>query len=151
MSVPLFSPAFVPQPDARPTLRSLVFGLLAGVGCTALVLLLTALLGQPFRGFRWPGWDPVLFLLFVAGPPIEEWLFRGLPLRLLARRGGSLAAYALLSTLVFAAVHLTGSLPWTQFLVGLTCFFVAARFGWRTSIVTHLTFNSLIFCAVIGG
>ena len=75
----------------------------------------------------------------------------GLPLRLLARRGGSLAAYALLSTLVFAAVHLTGSLPWTQFLVGLTCFFVAARFGWRTSIVTHLTFNSLIFCAVIGG
>ena len=93
---------------------------------------------------------PLLLLLVVNVLPIfEEWIFRGILLEEIALRSRSKLAGVLLSSLIFAAFHLSNPGTYPAFAVPLVgaglllgaCYLLSGLMG---AIITHNAYNSIL-------
>ncbi len=100
---------------------------------------------------------PLLLLVMVNVLPIfEEWIFRGIILEEVARRTRSKWLGVGVSTLVFAAFHLSNPGTYPAFAIPLlgaglllgACYLVSGLAG---AIITHSAYNSILVILVILG
>ena len=100
---------------------------------------------------------PLLLLVAVNVLPIfEEWIFRGIILEEVARRARSKWLGVVVSTLVFAAFHLSNPGTYPAFAIPLlgagvllgACYLVSGLAG---AIITHNAYNTiLVFLRLLG-
>jgi uncharacterized protein len=91
----------------------------------------------------------LILVVVVAAPIVEEIFYRGLLMRALERRIGTVAAVAA-SAAIFAAAHQEPLQFPPLFLFGLVAGWLAARYGrLGPSILAHLAFNSLAVVALL--
>jgi membrane protease YdiL (CAAX protease family) len=107
---------------------------------------------RPFMGFiRGPDWLVAALVLGIGAPLSEELLFRGFLLGALSRSGLGFWGAAVLSTLVWTALHAGYSLVGLAevFAIGLLLSWLLWRTGsLRVTIFCHALYNSLIVLAL---
>lgn len=87
------------------------------------------------------------FVLILAGPVVEELVFRGFLLEALRGRGQRVAALA--SAAAFSVAHLRFSQFRYYVAVGLVLAFLYLRRGLVASITAHAAFNGMLFVAAL--
>ena len=144
-------PMWLPEGASHPV----AFGALVGVSAWTLVAVVAFLLTghliiDSTAALLVAGANPLhvllaVALLVVAGPWIEELLFRGLVLESLRPRGAAIALVA--SSVLFAICHLHGFLYYS--LCGAVLGGVYLKSGLKASLWTHAAFNACFVVTAI--
>ncbi len=136
----------------RPGWRTFVYGLLGAIAMFASVILSYAVL-FPLLGLKMnqeavehitrnPFWFQIL--MFLRAGVVEEVLYRGYPIERVQELTGNKWVAALLSVVVFTAVHLSGWGGAQLVVVALGAIILALLYLWRRDLVCNMIAHFLV-------